>query len=67
MKPRPVRQSKFVDDPIRFTAVGAMIVVFAAGVGVWPASYAVASEASALRLRSKTQGIGWLSYGLGKR
>lgn len=43
-----------------------MIVVFAAGIGVWPASYAVASEASALRLRSKTQGIGWISYGLGR-
>lgn len=61
-----MRKSKVVDPSVRFTAVGAMIVVFAAGVGVWPASYAVASEASALRLRSKTQGIGWLAYGLGK-
>lgn len=29
------------------------------------ASYAVASEASSYSLRAKTQGLGWLSYGLG--
>lgn len=55
------------DGAMWFTAIGMMIVVFAAGIGVWPATYAVASEVSALRLRSKTQGIGWLSYGLGER
>lgn len=42
-----------------------MLVVFTAGIGVWPASYAIGSEASALRLRSKTQGIGWFVYGFG--
>jgi hypothetical protein len=42
-----------------------MLVVFTAGIDVWPASYAIGSEASALRLRSKAQGIGWFMYGLG--
>jgi MFS family permease len=42
-----------------------MVVVFTAGIGVWPASYAIGSEASALRLRAKAQGLGWFVYGLG--
>ena len=42
-----------------------MSVIFTAGIGAWPATYAVASEASALRLRAKTQGLGWFAYGLG--
>jgi MFS family permease len=42
-----------------------MLVVFTAGIGVWPASYAIGSEVSSLRLRSKAQGIGWFVYGLG--
>jgi hypothetical protein len=42
-----------------------LMVIFFAGIGPWPASYAFASEASAIRLRAKTQGIGWFTYGLG--
>ena len=42
-----------------------MLVVFTAGIGVWPASYAIGSEASSLRLRAKAQGLGWSIYGLG--
>jgi hypothetical protein len=30
-----------------------------AGLGVWPASYCVTAEVSALRLRAKTQGLAW--------
>lgn len=41
-----------------------MIIIIACGIGVWPASYVVGGEASALHLRSKTQGIGWLVSGL---
>ncbi|KAK5166496.1 uncharacterized protein LTR77_008039 [Saxophila tyrrhenica] len=48
-----------------FTAIGMLLVLFLAGSGPWPASYAVASEASAICLRAKTQGIGWFTYGLG--
>lgn len=43
-----------------YTAVSCMIIVIVVGVGAWPASYAIRSEASALRLRSKTQGIAGL-------
>ncbi len=42
-----------------------MITVTAvAGFSVWPASYAVGAETSALHLRAKTQGIGWLTAGV---
>lgn len=40
-----------------------MIVIFTVGIGAWPASYVVASEASTLRLRAKTSGIGWFVSG----
>jgi hypothetical protein len=39
-----------------------MLVVITAGVGAWPASYAVKAETSALRLRAKTQGVGELFH-----
>ena len=39
-----------------------MLVIITAGVGAWPASYAVKVETSALRLRAKTQGVGELSH-----
>lgn len=39
-----------------------MAVVVVCGLGAWPASYSVAGEASSLRLRAKTQGIGVLCY-----
>ena len=35
-------------------------VIVIAGLSVWPASYCVSSEASALHLRAKAQGLGWL-------
>lgn len=38
-----------------------MVVIFVCGMGVWPVSYAVMSEASALRLRAKSQAIGGIS------
>jgi hypothetical protein len=37
-----------------------MVVIFVSGLGVWPASVAVSSEASSLRLRGQTQAIGWV-------
>ncbi|KAK0866605.1 hypothetical protein LTR87_014952 [Friedmanniomyces endolithicus] len=46
-----------------FCAAGMMIIVVVARLGAWPASYVIASETSSLRLRSKTQGIGWLLGG----
>ena len=49
----------------RFTAMGMLLVILFAGIGPWPASYAFASEASAIRLRAKAQGIGWFTYGVG--
>lgn len=39
-----------------------MAVVVVCGMGAWPASFAVAGEASNLRLRAKTQGVGVLCY-----
>lgn len=36
-----------------------MLTIVICGVGVWPASYAVAAETSSLQLRAKTQGMGW--------
>lgn len=43
-----------------YTAISCMVVVIVVGVGAWPGSYAIRSEASALRLRSKSQGIAGL-------
>jgi MFS transporter, SP family, general alpha glucoside:H+ symporter len=43
------------------TAAFAMIVICIAGVGVWPTSYTITSETSALRLRAKSQSIGGVS------
>ena len=39
-----------------------ILVVVICGMGAWPASYAVNGEASSLRLRAKTQGLGVLCY-----
>ncbi|KAJ6081163.1 hypothetical protein N7499_006037 [Penicillium canescens] len=47
---------------IWYTAACMMAVVVVCGLGAWPASYAVSGEASSLRLRAKTQGIGVLCY-----
>jgi MFS family permease len=42
-----------------WTAACMMLTIFVAGLGVWPASFAIAAETSSLQLRAKTQGIGW--------
>ncbi|EAT79677.2 hypothetical protein SNOG_12877 [Parastagonospora nodorum SN15] len=42
-----------------YTAACMMITIVVCGIGVWPASYAIAAETSSLQLRAKTQGIGW--------
>jgi hypothetical protein len=42
-----------------------MMVVIVCGVGVWPASYVVGAETSALHLRAKAQGIGWFTSSAG--
>lgn len=39
----------------------AMSVIVVCGVGVWPTSYAIMSETSAIRLRAKSQAIGGVS------
>jgi hypothetical protein len=43
----------------RWTAISMMLVILVCGLGVWPASYAIAAETSSLQLRARTQGIGW--------
>ncbi|KAF2126072.1 MFS general substrate transporter [Dothidotthia symphoricarpi CBS 119687] len=42
-----------------WTAISMMLTIVTAGVGVWPASFAIAAETSSLQLRAKTQGLGW--------
>ncbi|KAH7075039.1 general substrate transporter [Paraphoma chrysanthemicola] len=49
---------------IWYSATSMILVVLVNGLGAWPASYAVSSETSALRLRARSQGIGWFSYSL---
>ena len=44
-----------------YSAVSMNLIITVCGLGVWPASYAVIGETSALRLRSKTQAIGGVS------
>ena len=41
-----------------------ILIITTASLGAWPASYVVSSETSALTLRAKTSGIGWLLGGL---
>jgi MFS family permease len=38
-------------------------IIVISGLSVWPASYALGAETSALHLRGKSQGIGWLTAG----
>jgi MFS family permease len=42
-----------------------MLTIVVAGVGVWPASFAIAAETSSLQLRARTQGLGWCISALG--
>ena len=48
----------------RYAAFTFCAVAIVAGLSIWPASYAVGSEASTLHLRAKAQGIGWLTCGI---
>ncbi|CAI6093625.1 unnamed protein product [Clonostachys chloroleuca] len=48
---------------IWYVAIVMIVIVVVSGLGAWPASYAVASEASSLDTRAKAQGIGWLTAG----
>ncbi|KAF2690510.1 MFS general substrate transporter [Lentithecium fluviatile CBS 122367] len=50
------------DRIIRWITAGMLMLIIAiAGVGVWPTSYAIMSEVSALTLRAKTQSLGGIS------
>ncbi|MBE3041165.1 MFS transporter [Candidatus Bathyarchaeota archaeon] len=40
-----------------------MCVVITCGIGVWPASFALAAETSSLRVRALAQGLGWFASG----
>ncbi|KAF2875107.1 general substrate transporter [Massariosphaeria phaeospora] len=55
----------FEGKAVTWTAVSMMLVIITCGVGVWPASFAVSGETSALQLRAKTQGIGWMVQAFG--
>lgn len=56
----------FERSPTNAYIGGAIMILIIAFVslGAWPASYVVSSETSALALRAKTSGIGWLLGGL---
>lgn len=41
-----------------------MLTIITCGLGVWPASYAIAAETSSLQLRAQSQGIGWFTSAL---
>ncbi|RDI88384.1 hypothetical protein Vi05172_g970 [Venturia inaequalis] len=47
-----------------WTAICFILIIFTAGIGAWPASVLISSQASSLRLRGKTQGLGWVAHGL---
>jgi SP family general alpha glucoside:H+ symporter-like MFS transporter len=50
------------DRIIRWITAGMfMLIITIAGVGVWPTSYAIMSEVSALTLRAKSQSIGGIA------
>ena len=48
----------------RYVGASMIVIVFVCDCGVWPASVVVASETSSLRLRRKTQGVGFVIHGL---
>ena len=43
----------------RYVGMTLNLVIFIVALGVWPASYVLGGEASSLRLRARSQGIGW--------
>ncbi|KAK6067809.1 Alpha-glucosides permease MPH3-like protein 3 [Seiridium cupressi] len=47
-----------------YTSGTFMAIVIINGLGSWPASFAVAGEASSLLLRAKTQGLNWFTNSL---
>ncbi|KAF2025397.1 MFS general substrate transporter [Setomelanomma holmii] len=51
--------TKIVPAVTWWTAASMMLTIVVCGVGVWPASFAIAAETSSLQLRAKSQGIGW--------
>ncbi|KAH7359676.1 major facilitator superfamily domain-containing protein [Pyrenochaeta sp. MPI-SDFR-AT-0127] len=57
--------TKIVPAVTWWTAASMMLIIIVCGVGVWPASFAIAAEASSLQLRAKSQGIGWFVSALG--
>ncbi|KAK2741185.1 hypothetical protein FQN55_008448 [Onygenales sp. PD_40] len=40
-------------------AAGMILIIFVCGNGIWPASVLATAETSSLRLRGRTQGVGW--------
>ncbi len=48
----------------RYVGVTLNLVTFTIALGVWPASYVIGGETSSLRLRARSQGIGWAVGGL---
>lgn len=51
------------DATIWYTTAALILVIVTAGLGIWPCSYAIGSEASSLHLRGKAQGVGWFTAG----
>ena len=47
----------------RYTAAMLILVIMVCGLGVWPCSYAIGAETSALHLRAKALGVAWLTAG----
>ncbi|PGH15293.1 hypothetical protein AJ79_02458 [Helicocarpus griseus UAMH5409] len=49
------------DSPVTkwWSAASMIIVIFVCGNGIWPASVLATAETSSLRLRGRTQAIGW--------
>ncbi|OCT49090.1 sugar transporter [Cladophialophora carrionii] len=47
-----------------YVGVTLNVVTFTIALGIWPASYVIGGEASSLRLRARSQGIGWATGGL---
>ncbi|OJD15748.1 hypothetical protein ACJ73_08949 [Blastomyces percursus] len=54
------------DSPVTkwFTAAGMIIIIFVCGNGIWPVSVLATAETSSLRLRGRTQAIGWAVHGV---
>ncbi|EER45445.1 maltose permease [Histoplasma capsulatum var. duboisii H88] len=53
------------DSPVTkwWAAASMVIIIFVCGNGIWPASVLATAETSSLRLRGRTQAIGWAVHG----